>query len=262
VPADVHAQPLDADLPDTGGAILHSSWDKGDLAVGFKAGPYGGRVNFERIKTGGAPGGALNWGHDRNDAMSFWIFGSGTWLAPETMGFAAGSLNWANPANQTAYHNGMLIDGQGELGEVRTSDTEWNNPWFWKRDASPLLTAVGTADYAIAGGRGASLFDWIAHFADGVSLVDTANGWVQGIDKNGQSLGVRVISPAQWTATTGSADRLAQRHGRPRRLDVLGARAARGRRRPGAHGLAGRSRGPQRRGGAGARCALRRRAHR
>jgi hypothetical protein len=47
-------------------------------------------------------------------------------------------------------------------------------------------------------------FDWIAHFADGVSLVDTANGWVQGIDKNSQSLGVRVISPAQWTATTGS----------------------------------------------------------
>jgi hypothetical protein len=238
VPADVHAQPLDADLPDTGGAILHSSWDRGDLAVGFKAGPYGGRVNFERIKTGGAPGGSLNWGHDHNDAMSFWIFGNGTWLAPETVGFSAGSLHWANPANQTAYHNGMLIDGQGELGEVRTSDTEYANPWFWNRDASPLLTAVGTADYAIAGGRGASLFDssvgltrwdrmlvlarsryvlvrddlqaqtphafdWISHFTDGAS-VETANGWVQGINKNGQSLGVRVVSPAQWTATTGS----------------------------------------------------------
>jgi hypothetical protein len=132
----------------------------------------------------------------------------------------------------------MLIDGQGELGDVRISDTEWNNPWFWKRDGSPLLSAVGTADYAIAGGRGASLFDsslglsrwdrvvilarnryvlvrddlqaggphafdWISHFADG-AIVDTAAGWVQGINKNGQSLGVRVISPAQWTATTGS----------------------------------------------------------
>jgi hypothetical protein len=237
-PADVHAQPLDADFPDMGGAILHSSWDKGDLAVGFKAGPYGGRANFERIKTRGAPGGSLNWGHDHNDAMSFWIFGNGTWLAPETMGFAAGSLVYANPANQTAYHNGMLIDGQGELGEVRTSDTEYANPWFWNRDASPLLTAVGTSHYAIAGGRGASLFDpsvgltrwdrvlvlarsryvlvrddlqaqaphafdWISHFADGAS-VDTASGWVQGINKNGQSLGVRVVSPAQWTAATGS----------------------------------------------------------
>jgi hypothetical protein len=33
VPADLHAQPLDADFPDMGGAILHSSWDKGDLAA-------------------------------------------------------------------------------------------------------------------------------------------------------------------------------------------------------------------------------------
>jgi hypothetical protein len=171
--------------------------------------------------------------------MSFWIFGNGTWLAPETMGFSAGyNLNYVTPANQTAYHNGMLIDGQGQLGEVRNSDTNYNNPWFWKRDASPLLAAVGTADYAIAGGRGAALFDssvgltrwdrvlvlarsryiivrddlqaggphafeWISHFADGAA-VDTAAGWVQGINKNGQSLGVRVISPAQWTATTGS----------------------------------------------------------
>jgi hypothetical protein len=46
-------------------------------------------------------------------------------------------------------------------------------------------------------------FDWSSHFTDGAS-VEAANGWVQGINKTGQSLGVRVISPAQWTATTGS----------------------------------------------------------
>ena len=46
-------------------------------------------------------------------------------------------------------------------------------------------------------------FDWICHFQDGVT-VDTASGWVQGIGKGGQSLGVRVVSPVAWTAQTGS----------------------------------------------------------
>src|SRR5207253_7029213 len=126
----------------------------------------------------------------------------------------------------------------GELGDTRASDDEWNNPWFYQRDASPLITATGTADYAVAGGRGAALYarslglsrwdrlvllarnryalvrddieaasshtyDWICHFSDGAN-VDTASGWVQGVGKNGMSLGVRVVSPASWTATTGT----------------------------------------------------------
>ena len=49
----------------------------------------------------------------------------------------------------------------------------------------------------------AHAYDWICHFNDGVS-VDTASGWVQGIGKSGQSLGVRVLAPASWTATTGT----------------------------------------------------------
>src|SRR5438105_960468 len=49
----------------------------------------------------------------------------------------------------------------------------------------------------------AHAYDWICHFQDGVS-VDTASGWVQGIGKSGMSTGVRVLSPASWTATTGA----------------------------------------------------------
>src|SRR5205085_10066061 len=49
----------------------------------------------------------------------------------------------------------------------------------------------------------AHAYDWTCHFSDGVS-VDTASGWVKGIGKNGQSLGVRVLAPASWTATTGA----------------------------------------------------------
>jgi len=239
-PIDPHALPLDAFFPDIGAAALHSSWDRGDFALGLKASVYGGRVNFERLKVQGSPaGGWLNWGHDHNDDMSFWLFGRGTWLAPEAMGYVAGkNTSYTYKANQSAYHNSLLVDGQGQLGDIRDSDSNWNNPWFFSRDSRPLFTPTGTADYAVAGGQGAALFastlgvsrwdrvavlarnryalirddveassahayDWICHFQDGVS-VDTASGWVQGIGKQGMSLGVRVLSPAQWTATTGS----------------------------------------------------------
>jgi len=239
VPAvDPNALPLDGSFPDLGAATLHSSWDAGDLALGFKAGVFGGRVNFDRVATGGFPGGSLGWGHSHADDMSFWLFGKGVWLAPEAMGYAAGkSTNYANPANQTAYHNVILVDGTGQLGDVRTSDSEWNNPWFFQRQSSPLFTPTGTADYAIAGGTGAQLFastlgitrwdrivvlsrgryalvrddieasaphayDWICHFSDGVSV--DGSGWVQGIGKGGQSLGVRMLAPQSWTATTGA----------------------------------------------------------
>jgi hypothetical protein len=231
--------PLDSSFPDAQAAVLKSSWNNLDLQLGFKAGPYGGRANFDRLKIGGAPGGWLAWGHDHNDDMSFWLFGNGVWLAPEAMGYTAGNnISATNPANYTSYHNSLLVDGNGLLGDVRASDSNWNNPWFFARDAVPLLQATGTADYAFTGGRGANLFDpalgvsrwdrlvvlarhryalvrddfasstprlvdWVCHFSDGVS-VDTGTGWLQGIAKNGQSLGVRVIAPAQWSATTGA----------------------------------------------------------
>lgn len=231
--------PLDSTFADLQASVLKSSWNSGDLQLGFKAGPYGGRANFDRVKMGGAPGGWLAWGHDHNDDMSFWLFGNGAWLAPEAMGYTAGrNTSATNPANITSYHNSILVDGNGQLGDVRASDSNWNNPWFFGRDATPLLQTTSTADYAFTGGRGAGLFDpslgvnrwdrlvvlarhryalvrddfaaasahlldWVCHFSDGAN-VDTASGWVQGIAKSGQSLGVRVIAPAQWTATTGA----------------------------------------------------------
>ena len=237
---DAHTLPLDAFFPDIGSATLHTSWDPGDFAVGFKAGVYGGWANFNRLAQQGSPaGGWINWGHDHNDDLGFWLFGRGVWLAPEAIGYDAGkSTDYTYPANQSAYHNVLLVDGIGELGDTRTSDSNYNNPWFFSRISTPLFTPTGTADYAIAGGAGAKLFastlqitrwdrivvlargryalvrddiesasahayDWICHFNDGVS-VDTASGWIQGTAKSGQSLGVRVLAPASWTATTGT----------------------------------------------------------
>ena len=242
VPVDPRTLPLDGFFPDIGAAALHSTWDPGDFALGLKASVYGGHVNFARLKVQGSPaGGWINWGHEHNDDLSFWLFGRGTWLAPEAMGYDAGANTatlYKNQANQTAYHNALLVDGQGQLGDARTSDSNWNTPWFFTRVSSPLVTPAGTGDYAIAAAQGAGLFasalgvsrwdrtavlarnryalihddveassphayDWICHFQDGVA-VDTASGWVQGIGKKGMSLGVRVVSPGQWTATTGS----------------------------------------------------------
>ncbi len=237
---DPRTLPLDGSFADMGTSTLHSTWSPGDLALGFKAGVYGGFANFDRLSVQGSPaGGWIDWGHDHNDDMSFWLFGNGAWLAPEAMGYDAGkSTGYTYPANQTAYHNAILVDGQGQLGDVRTSDSNWNNPWFFSRVSSPLFAAAGTADYAIAGGTGAQLFastlgisrwdrivvlargryalvrdeiaassahafDWICHFSDGVA-VDAASGWVQGTGKNGQSLGVRMLAPDGWTATTGT----------------------------------------------------------
>src|SRR5438045_2411916 len=172
--------------------------------------------------------------------MTFWLFGRGAWLAPEAIGYDAGkSTDYQYPANQTAYHNAILVDGTGQLGDTRVSDSNYNNPWFFSRVSVPLFTPVGTADYAIAGGRGAQLFastlkvsrwdrmvvlargryalvrddieaasthayDWICHFNDNVRTTDAASGWIQGIGKNQQSLGVRVLSPSSWTFTTGT----------------------------------------------------------
>ena len=237
-PIDPSTQPLDIQFSDIQAAVLRSQWAPGGLTVSFKAAPYGGRFNWDRVRTGGAPGGHLEWGHDHNDDMSFWLHGAGTWLAPESMGYLAGrNGGCTNCANSSVFHNGIMVDGQGQLGDSRLSDSEWNNPWFWNRDATTLLPATGTKTYAITGGRGAKLFDpalgltrwdrlvvlsrnryaivhddlqatvahtwdWLCHFPDGASPDGT--GWVKGTSKNGQGLGVRIVSPASWTATTGA----------------------------------------------------------
>jgi Heparinase II/III-like protein/Domain of unknown function (DUF4962) len=241
-PGSINALPLDGSFPEMGIAALHSSWSAGDFTLGFKAGVFGGQTNFNRVNlTGdwmGGTGGWIDWGHDHNDDMSFWLFGAGAWLAPEAMGYDAGAnTSYAQKANQTAYHNALMVDGNGELGDSRVSDSNWNNPWFFGRTSAQLFTPTGTADYAVAGGSGPGLFDtslkmsrwdrvlilargryalvrddiqsslahnydWLCHFQDGVSINTT--GWVQGIGKNGISTGVRVVSPASWTAVTGT----------------------------------------------------------
>jgi hypothetical protein len=237
VAADVTALPLDTALYDLQAGVLRSSWQPGALTLTFKAGVFGGRSNFDRVKAGGV--GHITWGHDHNDDMSFWLYQAG-WLAPEAAGYDAGTTaNYTYKANQTAYHNSVLIDGQGMLGETRgASASETAYPWFFSRDAHTLQRAKGTAHYAVSAASGPALFDaslglsrwdrvallardryamvhddlvassshtyeWVCHFPDSATP-DTASGWIEGLAHNGQALGVRMVAPASWSATTGS----------------------------------------------------------
>lgn len=100
-------------FPDFEGVILRTGWETDDLIFGFKSGTYGGRYAFETFVNGYYPweapcdvtGCTLNVGHDHDDTNGFYLYGNGVWLAPETAGVAK---------TNTAYHNSLLIDGQGQ----------------------------------------------------------------------------------------------------------------------------------------------------
>ena len=132
-PVDIHSHPLDGAFPDMGIAALHSKWDAGDFTLGFKAGVYGGSVNFARVQaTGsylsGGTGGWIEWGHDHNDDMTFWLFGQGQWLAPGALiyvecaarnGMPALPPSWvatkAKQAGEVGYH--LLTRARGDRSE-------------------------------------------------------------------------------------------------------------------------------------------------
>jgi hypothetical protein len=235
VAADVTRLPLDSALPDLQTAVLRSSWSVDALTLTFKASPYGGRSNYDRVKSGGY--GHICWGHDHNDDMSFWLYAAG-WLAPEAPGYdAANNGSYAYKANQTAYHNSLLVDGKGMLGDSRTAgDSEVQYPWFFQRDAHTLVPGTGTAHYAVTAASGPGLFaagtltrwdrvallargrfavvhddlasasahtfDWVSHFPDAVA--STSGGWIEGRVDTARVLGVRVVAPASYAASAGT----------------------------------------------------------
>ncbi len=227
-PIDPTSLALDARWPDDGASTMRSGFGNGSMAAAFRAGVYGGHFNWSRIKNGGA--GHLNWGHDHNDDMGYTLFGAGTWLVPECSGYDAG-VSSGTQAHNAAFHNTLLVDGMGQLGDDRVSDSEYNNPWFWSRESQSTFASTAHYAYAIANGaklypssvgltrfdrqllfaRGRYLavrdelassalhqFDTILHSMDAASV---DGSWVRGNTKGGISLGVKVVAPAQFGAT-------------------------------------------------------------
>jgi hypothetical protein len=232
--ADLSQLPLDWYGNDIGGVIFRSGWDKGATIFALKSAPFGGHSVWERIKAGVPEVQALNIGHDHADDNGFYLYGGGSWLAPEAEGYYIGHPDSPGPqANKTIFHNSMTIDGVGQLGEgVRPSDRATANDWYDDRAGSiPFHASSRNNAYAIADGAklypaalgltrwdrhvlfldrkwpvlrdvvqagAAHDFHYIAHFMEGAAQ---EGSWIRGTAQNGQSLGVAVVSPASWSLT-------------------------------------------------------------
>jgi hypothetical protein len=231
---DLRDMPLDQRFDDQQATVFRSDRTTTPLLVALKTGPYTGEASFKRlIGQATGPTGNLNIGHDHADDNGFYLYANGQPLVPEASGYNAGVNNGHPPAQQSRYHNTLLIDGAGQLGEARTTD--WYQGYAWANQRSGGIQKGGsTTDYAFVSGDGAHLYDpstgltrfdrqvlmvnrsyavvrdaidassshtftqaW--HFLDGAS---SSNGWIEGVAKNGAEVGVRVVEPAGYGFAT------------------------------------------------------------
>jgi hypothetical protein len=250
--ADLDAEPLDWYGQDLQAAVFRSGWEKGSLLFALKSGPYGGVTAAGQIQAGNPDFPRVNFGHDHADDNGFYLYGNGAWLAPEASGYYIGHADSPGPqANKTVFHNSLLVNGQGQLGEgVRaSSDASSSYDWFFQRQGGIPFQA-STAHHAYAVAEGAKLyppsmgltrfdrhalfldrrfvvlrdvvsatsakdFDWLVHVMDGATR---EGSWLKGASKNGQVLGVAVVSPAAFSFTT-----TAQSPAKIEKLDADGA---------------------------------------
>lgn len=165
VPAvDLGQVPLDLYAADQQAAVVRSDWAYGPDAAGvvavLKAGVFGGRGNYERMRAPGEPGGSLNFSHDHEDDLGLWIYGNGGWLLPEAAAYNC--CTSSSEYHSTVWHNSFLVDGRGQLGDDKLPSWETmaagrDHPWFFAREAE-LPLHDSTAHYAFARGEGARLY--------------------------------------------------------------------------------------------------------
>jgi MYXO-CTERM domain-containing protein len=216
-------------------AVFRSGWGKGSLLFALKNGPYGGMAGWKWLQSGMEPRGTLNFGHDHADDNGFYLYGNGSWLAPEAAGYYIGHASSPGPAaNQTVFHNSLTIDGVGQLGEgVRErSDSaaaySWYSgrkggiPFFGSSEHFGYTIGDGSTLYAATTGlrrwdRHALFLDrrwvvlrdvvqatkshvyrWSCHFMNGATR---EGSWLHGRGENRQALGVAVVAPASFDAT-------------------------------------------------------------
>jgi len=236
VPATaLSSQPLDFAGADMQSAVFRSGWDSNALIFALKNGPIGGNAAWQWQFTGVPFTGTFNISHDHADDNGFYLYGNGSWLAPEAEGYFIGHTDSpGEPANKTAYHNALTIDGTGQLGEgVRTSgDSASHYAWYFDRKGSIPFSGSST-HFAYSLGDGAKLYastfglkkwdrhalfldrkyvvirdvvqasaahtyGWNVHFMNGVAQ---EGSWLHGTAENGQALGVAMVAPTSFTAS-------------------------------------------------------------
>lgn len=170
-PVDARTLPLDVHNADQQSVLMRTSWDCGPgangLVLGFKAGVFGGRGNFERMRDRRFPGGWLDFSHDHEDDLGLWIYGKGGWLLPGAVAY-----NCCDPKpdfHSTPWQNTFLFDGIGQVGDDKNGDGRGkprqagiacgtnSPPWFFRRQASLPLHA-SSDHYAFARAQGRRLY--------------------------------------------------------------------------------------------------------
>lgn len=101
-------------FPDLGLAAVRDGWAKENVAMLFKAGPYGGMKLNEYRNANNFH--YINVAHDDPDANMFELFAKG--------GFVAEDDRYASKAKLTSSHNTILVNGKGQKGEGRG----WTQP--------------------------------------------------------------------------------------------------------------------------------------
>jgi len=224
-------------FPDLAAVIWRTGWDAEAMVFGFKAGVDGGHFAYDTFARTGYPwhasckhtGCGLHVGHDHSDTNGFYLYNNGAWLAPEDEG---------NGRRATAFHNTLLIDGQGQFRIANDQAAEPEEI----AGSDGFLEAVGTADGMgylaadatrrykhIAGieditrhvvfvrpdyfvmldhiaADAPHTYDWVCHFSGAITTEDR---WVRGGAEDGQILGVGVVNPLDFTArvdTDGRSD--------------------------------------------------------
>ena len=222
--------------PDLSLMISRGGWGETgapDTMLVFKTGVFGGHYNFERLKAKLPPGDQLDFGHDHDDDMNVWLFGEGEWLTLNVPGYWIGRVNGEPEANRTKYANSLLVDSTGQLGDGPRPDGIAGNPWFFERTSAISLRG-STAHYSYSLGAGSKLYDpalGLDTFGRAILFVDRRvtivrdvvsgaaphqydvlwhapdaverdGAWLKLHAKNGRALGVKVVSPADFTMTT------------------------------------------------------------
>jgi hypothetical protein len=222
-------------FPDLEGVILRTGWEKDDLVFALKAGTYGGRFAFETFVQEHHPWETpcvdtrcqLNIGHDHDDTNGFYLYRAGSWLAPESVGVAN---------SETAVHNTLLVDNQGQYRPPFEASTFWRDPDAF-RDADGFLEATASTrcfDYVAANATrryknisgleditryvvflrpdyfvmldnvaadAAHDYEWISHFGESVSV---QGNWVRGDAIDDQILGIGIAAPQPFETNNGN----------------------------------------------------------
>jgi hypothetical protein len=187
------------------------------------------------MNSGEPPVGGLNIGHNHADDNGFYLYGNGTWLAPEAAGYYIGHRDSPLPAaNKTVFHNSLLIDEGGQLGEGIRDRGDEVHRYDWAGQRTGIISTFGSSQhFAYTVGDGARLYAsgyglqrwdrhvlfldrkwivlrdviessasheyaWLCHFMEGVTR---EGNWLHGYERDGQALGVAVVAPSDWQLT-------------------------------------------------------------